>query len=151
ESSAPLDQLNAAYSEPFASTSALGLLRVSKSVRSHATVLLTGDGGDDVFLGYSLFRYAWQAQQLAQRTPRLAASIIQAAEPALRAVPPFRRPASFLSYAVGGIGAMTRVREGLPYYEDFGVLGSHLEGESLAERNQPASIEAARRLMDDRF
>lgn len=151
ESSAPLDQLNAAYSEPFASTSALGLLRVSKSVRSHATVLLTGDGGDDVFLGYSLFRYAWQAQQLAQRTPRLAASIIQAAEPALRAVPPFRRPASFLSYAVGGIGAMTRVREGLPYYEDFGVLGSHLEGEFLAERNQPASIEAARRLMDDRF
>ena len=43
-----LDELTAAFGEPFACSSALGMLRVCKAVRNRVTVLLTGDGGDDV-------------------------------------------------------------------------------------------------------
>ena len=42
-----------AYSEPFPCSSAQAMLWVSSAVKQHAaTVLLTGDGGDDVYLGY---------------------------------------------------------------------------------------------------
>jgi len=59
---APLDELQAAYSEPFACQSALGMLAVSRAIGARAKVLLTGDGGDDVFLGYPFFRTARIAQ-----------------------------------------------------------------------------------------
>jgi asparagine synthetase B (glutamine-hydrolysing) len=37
---------------------------VSEAVKRRATVLLTGDGGDDVFLGYPFFHNAWLADRL---------------------------------------------------------------------------------------
>ena len=49
-----LAEMEDAFSEPFASQSAQAMLRVSRAVKPKATVLLTGDGGDDVFLGYCL-------------------------------------------------------------------------------------------------
>ena len=64
-----IDELVSAYGEPFACASALGMLRVSKAVRGSATVLLTGDGGDDVFLGYPEHRHLWLAQKLARSLP----------------------------------------------------------------------------------
>src|SRR5690606_1331136 len=54
-----IDELVEAYSEPFAPYSAQALLLVSRAVRNSATVLLTGDGGDDVFIGYPFMRNAW--------------------------------------------------------------------------------------------
>ena len=44
-----IQELVSAYAEPFACASALGMLRVSRAVAQSAKVLLTGDGGDDVF------------------------------------------------------------------------------------------------------
>ncbi len=41
-----------AFAEPFACASALGMLEISKEVKKSGTVLLTGDGGDDIFLGH---------------------------------------------------------------------------------------------------
>lgn len=151
ERSAPMEQLCHAYGEPFASTSALGVLRVSHAVKPHATVLLTGDGGDDVFLGYPLFSYTWRAQQLARRLPSPMASLFRAVEPVMRAIPALRRPANFLSYTFGGLAAMNRVRDGMPYYETRGMPGTRLREMTLPERSQPASFAAARTLMDDRF
>jgi len=69
-----IDELVSAYGEPFACASALGMLRVSKAVRGSATVLLTGDGGDDVFLGYPEHRYFWLAQKLAGTDESVAAA-----------------------------------------------------------------------------
>src|SRR4030095_9790117 len=69
-----INELVSAYAEPFACASALGMLRVSKAVRASATVLLTGDGGDDVFLGYPEHRNLWLAQKLAQSLPDFLAS-----------------------------------------------------------------------------
>ena len=46
-----LSELIGAYGEPFACSSAIGMLHVSRAVARSATVLRTGDGGDDCFLG----------------------------------------------------------------------------------------------------
>jgi asparagine synthase (glutamine-hydrolysing) len=40
------------YDEPFGDPSALPMLHICKAARSHATVLMTGDGGDEAFGGY---------------------------------------------------------------------------------------------------
>jgi asparagine synthase (glutamine-hydrolysing) len=58
-----------AYGEPFACASALGILQISRVVKPEATVLLTGDGGDDVFLGYPEHKYFWLAQRFAHTIP----------------------------------------------------------------------------------
>lgn len=49
---AEVDSVAAAYDEPFGDPSALPMLHICKAAREHATVLLTGDGGDEAFAGY---------------------------------------------------------------------------------------------------
>ena len=147
----PFDELNGAYSEPFASPSALGMLRVSKAVKPNATVLLTGDGGDDVFLGYSFFQNAWRAQKLARRLPSGAPLLWGAARSIAHQVPALRRGANFLDYTTGGIGAYARVRPGIPYFEERRLLGEALRGGQIWRRQVPASFESAKRLVADVF
>jgi asparagine synthase (glutamine-hydrolysing) len=47
----------AVFGEPFADTSAVSTLTVCRLARRHATVALSGDGGDEVFAGYR--RHRW--------------------------------------------------------------------------------------------
>jgi asparagine synthase (glutamine-hydrolysing) len=149
----PIEELIEAYDEPFASQSALGMLRVCRAVKSAATVLLTGDGGDDVFLGYSFFANAWRATRLARRLPVFAPGMWRAARPLAQAIgaaaPPVKSARNFLDYATGGVGAYARGRIGLPYFEQRGLLGERLAGRRLPEREVPASLAAARRLLPD--
>ena len=144
-----LDELLGAYSEPFPCQSALGMLWVSQAVKLHATVLLTGDGGDDVYLGYPSFRNAAIAQRLARHLPQAAPAVWRVARHGVPNSGPARRLKNLLDFATGGIGEHLRAHNGLPYYEERRMLGEKLAGRQLPQRQIPASFDSARRLMSD--
>ena len=43
------------YGEPYADSSSLATFALAREIRKHVTVALTGDGGDEIFLGYSRY------------------------------------------------------------------------------------------------
>jgi asparagine synthase (glutamine-hydrolysing) len=177
---AGVSDLVTAYAEPFACSSALGMLRVSRAVAGEATVLLTGDGGDDVFLGYPEHRHLWFAETLAHSSPRCAAELwqrlrknfprnrsdnLQIVESIdkqkyldrpkyldklkLVGQKPLRRLGSFLDYASGGLGAVTNAHDGLPAYQNHGVLGERLRNFTVDQRTITWSPESGRQVLGD--
>ncbi len=149
DDSALLEDLIEAYAEPFACGSALGLLGIARRIKTSATVLLTGDGGDDVFLGYPRQAYALWAQRLACRLPSPAVTAWRRARGLLPPLGPLRRVRHFLNYATGGLGAVVRINPGLPACREAGLLGDRLARLDIEERSIPESHLSARRLLSE--
>jgi len=149
ETIAGVDELVAAFGDPFACSSAMGMLQLSQSIKPEATVLLTGDGGDDVFLGYPEHKHLWLAQRLARWIPGpLARSWYRLRENIL-CVPSFRRPAHFLDYATGGLAAVASAHEGWPNYERYGLIGDRFADVRLWQRELKWSPEAATQVLTE--
>lgn len=87
EARSRVPRLAISFDEPFGDASQLPTLLVSEIARRDVTVVLSGDGGDEVFCGYN--RYV-AGQALWRRLTRLPPAVRSSLAAALRAVSPSR-------------------------------------------------------------
>jgi asparagine synthase (glutamine-hydrolysing) len=124
-----VDDLVSAYAEPFGSASALGMLAVCRAISrsSHAKVLLTGDGGDDVFLGYPRHRNLWIASRLSSRLPERAKTWWRRSRQSIPRVGALRRAAALMEYATDGLNGVLEHATKIERDETARLRGARLE------------------------
>lgn len=93
-----IEPLVAAMGEPLADASALNVYAIAQKAREQVKVLLTGDGGDEAFGGYTTFWAYRHADTLARFVPQLPATTALATR--MRRLPsPISRAGTLLYYA----------------------------------------------------
>ena len=92
--------LTTMYDEPFADSSQIPTYLVSALARRHVTVSLSGDGGDEIFSGYSRYKLAQWLQSYVRIWPR---PLRIAAGEMLKRVP--RGLSSFIAKLLAGLAS----------------------------------------------
>jgi asparagine synthase (glutamine-hydrolysing) len=71
-----IDRLAEIYDEPFADSSALPTFKVCEAARKKVTVCLSGDGGDELFVGYRRYRLHLNESRLRRKIPSVIRKLI---------------------------------------------------------------------------
>ena len=90
-----IDRLIWHFDEPFADSSAIPTWYVSEMARRHATVVLSGDGGDELFGGYERYLPHPNVARLDRHAPRIGRAVAAAT---WRALPHGARGKNFLRH-----------------------------------------------------
>ena len=72
-----IPRLPTVYDEPFADPSGIPTCLVAKMARSHVTVALSGDGGDELFGGYDRYRHTRAIRRALSVVPRAGAAAVE--------------------------------------------------------------------------
>lgn len=145
-----LDHLVAIYDEPFADSSALPTYHLCRTIGHHVKVVLSGDGGDELWGGYKRYLaallYQEQLGRIGQRTRRAMATVSTA-------LWPFKWKRQSLAYHAQA--PLERFIRGLQLYFSDGSLRQLLSPHAFAACSTPdylgglaAEAERGRDLLD---
>jgi asparagine synthase (glutamine-hydrolysing) len=130
-----LRKLVAQFDDPIADSSMIPTYLVSQEIRKHATVALGGDGGDELFGGYSRYSTHLRQEQLRRAIPRQLRR--QAAWAARKLLPEGVAGLGFLSALAGDAGA-SLANAGRIFRDDERIrLSSSLSALSTQDRIRP--------------
>jgi len=119
------------YDEPFADSSQIPTYLVSRMAREHVTVCLSGDGGDEVFAGYRIYRYGADLLRRLHRIPRWLRTptgiVAGAVPPAIAGA--FPSHLKNLSFKLKKTGAILREKDAhMQYQAMLSIWGERVPG-----------------------
>lgn len=130
-------QLPLIWDEPFADSSQIPMLLLSRMTREHVTVALSGDAGDELFCGYNRYGQGYALHRRLRELPRPMRSLLSAALQAL--------PAHRLDRAMQHMPRRLRYPAMGDRLKKLGAVLSHAEGAQfyralISQFQEPAAV-----------
>lgn len=143
-----LSELAWHFDQPFADSSAFGVYRLAALARHHVTVALSGDGGDELFLGYTRYEDLRRAQWVERLPKALRCALGHVAE----VLPPAAeqwRPSRVLRRLLAAVDARDSRRYAAPmaYFRDIEKRDGY--GPALAPYARASTLDVWQRYFDE--